>query len=147
MLCTTGILLRMLTQGDGLEGVTHVLCDEAHERDKFSDFLLILLRELLPRRPQLRVVLMSATLHSELFAAYFGKCPVLSVGASPTSKLKDIVERQERKCTACSAAIMELPWNSSERTQCKTLLCTCRYHNSTIRLVDRSFNYNALRHS
>jgi len=42
-----------------LEGVSHVVIDEVHERDINTDFLLILLRDLLKQRPDLRVVLMS----------------------------------------------------------------------------------------
>ena len=53
---------------------------QIHERDRFADFLLILLRDLLPAHPHLRVVLMSATLHIDLFSAYFGGCPVIQVG-------------------------------------------------------------------
>jgi HrpA-like RNA helicase len=62
-----------------LEGVTHIIVDEIHERDRFADFLLITLRDLLPARPDLRLVLMSATLHVELFSEYFGGCPVVSI--------------------------------------------------------------------
>ena len=79
MFCTNGVLLRQITHGCGLSGVTHVVCDEIHERDRFADFLLILLRELLPRHPEVRVVLMSATLHVDLFSQYFGGCPVVRV--------------------------------------------------------------------
>jgi ATP-dependent RNA helicase DHX36 len=85
LFCTTGILLRMM-QGDeeddgsdGLEGVTHVVVDEVHERSLDTDFLLVLLRDLLPRRPDLRVVLMSATVNADLFAAYFGGCPTVEI--------------------------------------------------------------------
>ena len=53
--------------------------DEIHERDSFADFLLIILRDVLPQHPQLRVVLMSATLHIDLFSSYFGQCPVIQV--------------------------------------------------------------------
>ena len=42
--------------------------DEIHERDRFADFLLILVRDLLPAHPHLRVILMSATLHVDLFS-------------------------------------------------------------------------------
>ena len=56
-----------------------VVVDEIHERDSFADFLLIILRDVLPQHPQLRVVLMSATLHIDLFSAYFGACPVIQV--------------------------------------------------------------------
>lgn len=62
-----------------LQGITHVLVDEIHERDRYADFLLILLRDLLPRQPGLRLVLMSATLHEDLFSGYFGGCPVVRV--------------------------------------------------------------------
>ena len=43
--CTNGILLRMLTQSQGLERVTHLVMDEVHERDCFADFLHIVLRQ------------------------------------------------------------------------------------------------------
>lgn len=79
MFCTNGVLLRALTRGEGVAGVTHVVVDEVHERDRFADFLLIQLRELLPRHPHLRLVLMSATLHLELFSSYFHGCPVVHV--------------------------------------------------------------------
>lgn len=80
MFQTNGVLLRMLTQGDRLQGVTHVVVDEIHERDRFADFLLILLRDLVrEHRPDLKVILMSATMHIELFSGYFGGCPVVQV--------------------------------------------------------------------
>lgn len=53
--------------------------DEIHERGINEDFLLIVLRDLLPRRPDLRLVLMSATLNAAMFAAYFGDCPMLHI--------------------------------------------------------------------
>ena len=81
MFCTNGVLLRMLTHGEGLATVTHIIVDEIHERDRFADFLLILIRRLLPTHPDLRVVLMSATLHIELFSGYFDGCPVVRVCA------------------------------------------------------------------
>ena len=81
MFCTNGVLLRMLTapHDDGIARVTHLIVDEIHERDRFADFLLILVRDILPERPDLRVVLMSATLHVDLFSSYFGGCPVVEV--------------------------------------------------------------------
>ena len=53
--------------------------DEVHERSEESDFLLLILRDLLPSRPDLRVILMSATLNSSLFCAYFGSIPVVDI--------------------------------------------------------------------
>ncbi|KAB2609480.1 ATP-dependent RNA helicase DHX36-like [Pyrus ussuriensis x Pyrus communis] len=72
LFCTTGILLRRLLVDRKLRGVTHVIVDEIHERGMNEDFLLIVLKELLPRRPELRLILMSATLNAELFSSYFG---------------------------------------------------------------------------
>ena len=71
LFCTTGVLLRRLHSDHDLDGVSHVVVDEVHERSLQSDFLLIILREVLRRRPTLRVVLMSATINAELFANYF----------------------------------------------------------------------------
>ena len=62
LFCTTGVLLRRLTEDPLLSGVSHVIVDEVHERSLDSDFLLVLLRDILPHRPTLKVVLMSATL-------------------------------------------------------------------------------------
>jgi HrpA-like RNA helicase len=75
LFCTTGILLRMLQEGGqdedgGLAGVSHVIVDEAHERDVLSDFLLIILRDLVRRQRHLRVVIMSATMEAQRFADY-----------------------------------------------------------------------------
>ena len=55
-----------------------MVVDEVHERDTQTDLLIMLIRELLPSRPQLRVLLMSATLQAETFSRYFDDCPVLS---------------------------------------------------------------------
>eukprot|EP00741_Cyanophora_paradoxa_P018762 tig00021094_g18111.t1 len=75
LFCTTGILLRRMQSDKSLTssqgGVTHVIVDEIHERDLNSDVLLIVLRDLLRVRADLRVVLMSATLDPERFADYF----------------------------------------------------------------------------
>jgi len=44
-----------------------------------ADFLIIVLKELLPRRPDLRLVLMSATLNAELFSNYYGGAPTIHI--------------------------------------------------------------------
>ncbi|KAJ1818368.1 helicase, partial [Coemansia sp. RSA 2599] len=74
LFCTTGVLLRMLTENPDLHGITHVVCDEVHERSVDSDVLLALLLACLRRNRNagLRVVLMSATAQSDVFSAYFG---------------------------------------------------------------------------
>lgn len=55
LFCTTGILLRRMQADAMLEGVSHVFVDEVHERDLQTDFLLIVLKDLLPKRPDLKV--------------------------------------------------------------------------------------------
>ena len=76
---TTGVLLRRLAEDPLLAGVTHVVVDEVHERSLDSDFLLVLLRDVLPHRPTLRLVLMSATLNAAAFSAYFSGAAVKQI--------------------------------------------------------------------
>ncbi|KAF4121009.1 ATP-dependent RNA helicase DHX29 [Geosmithia morbida] len=76
---TTGIVMRMLEGSNDLQEVTHLVLDEVHERSIDSDFLLIVLKRLLQRRNDLKVVLMSATVDAERFSAYLGGAPVLNV--------------------------------------------------------------------
>lgn len=79
LFCTSGILLRRLLSDHNLNGVTHVFVDEIHERGMNEDFLLIVLKDLLPRRQDLRLILMSATLNAELFSNYFGGAPSIHI--------------------------------------------------------------------
>ncbi|KAJ7390027.1 mitochondrial large ribosomal subunit assembly [Desmophyllum pertusum] len=79
LFCTTGILLRRMQNNALLQGVSHVIVDEVHERDINTDFLLILLRELLDKNQALKIVVMSATVNSERFSQYFHGCPSLSI--------------------------------------------------------------------
>ncbi|KAI9816876.1 MAG: hypothetical protein M1827_001521 [Pycnora praestabilis] len=77
---TTGVLLRRLQTSGGssddvvaaLADVSHVVVDEVHERSLDTDFLLVLLRDVLKKRKDLRVILMSATLDADVFDDYFG---------------------------------------------------------------------------
>ncbi|KAF9429656.1 hypothetical protein BGZ94_009933 [Podila epigama] len=79
LFCTTGILLRRLHSDPTLQGVTHVMVDEVHERSVDSDFLLIIIRDLIRKRKDLKLILMSATINSEFFSAYFDGCPVFEI--------------------------------------------------------------------
>jgi len=76
---TTGIVLRMLENADGLGDITHLVIDEIHERSIDTDFLLIILRSLLVRRPELKVVLMSATVDAQKFSTYLDGAPIVDV--------------------------------------------------------------------
>ncbi|KAF0307755.1 ATP-dependent RNA helicase A protein [Amphibalanus amphitrite] len=77
LFCTVGVLLRKLEAG--LRGISHVIVDEIHERDINSDFILVVLRDMIRQYPDLRLILMSATIDTTLFTDYFGGCPVIEV--------------------------------------------------------------------
>jgi ATP-dependent helicase HrpA len=72
---TDGVLLNQIQRDPELRGYAALIIDEAHERSLNIDFLLGYLSNLLPRRPDLKVVITSATIDSELFAAHFGPAP------------------------------------------------------------------------
>ena len=73
LFCTFGILLRQLQCDGALDCISHIVIDEVHERNLDGDVLMALLRESLKKVPHLRIVLMSATLDADRFAAYWGK--------------------------------------------------------------------------
>ncbi|CAH8270070.1 unnamed protein product [Arabidopsis lyrata] len=104
LFCTSGILLRRLLSDRNLNGVTHVFVDEIHERGMNEDFLIIVLKELLPRRPDLRLILMSATLNAELFSNYYGGAPTIHIpGFTHPVKahfLEDVLEITGYKLTS-----------------------------------------------
>lgn len=77
--CTTGVLLRRLEGEADLKGVTHVIVDEVHERTEESDFLLLVLKDLIVQRPDLKIILMSATLNASLFSEYFYNCSTVHI--------------------------------------------------------------------
>ncbi|KAK7289786.1 hypothetical protein RIF29_03730 [Crotalaria pallida] len=79
LFCTTGILLRRLLADRNLKGVTHIIVDEIHERGMNEDFLLIVLKDLLPHRPELKLILMSATPDAELFSSYFNGAAIMKI--------------------------------------------------------------------
>ena len=76
---TTGVLLRMLESSPILEQLDCLILDEVHERTLETDLLLIVLRELLKKRENLKIVLMSATVEARKFSDYFDGAPVLDI--------------------------------------------------------------------
>ncbi|XP_011304588.1 ATP-dependent RNA helicase DHX36 [Fopius arisanus] len=75
LFCTTGLLLQYMQSDPALRDFSHIILDEIHERNTESDFIITLLKQVLPKRPDLKVILMSATLNSESFANYYDNCP------------------------------------------------------------------------
>lgn len=94
--CTTGVFVRnLMSEGQSLANITHIILDEIHERDKLSDFVLICLRQILPSHPKLKIMLMSATVSAEKFQEYFGCGHILQIPGRlfpiSTSYLEDIL--------------------------------------------------------
>ncbi|XP_010779436.1 probable ATP-dependent RNA helicase DHX34, partial [Notothenia coriiceps] len=76
---TEGLLLRQIQQDRSLSQYQVLIVDEVHERHLHCDFLLGVLRSLLAETPELRLILMSATINIKLFSDYFSGAPVLQV--------------------------------------------------------------------
>ncbi|MFK3646915.1 ATP-dependent RNA helicase HrpA [Lysobacter enzymogenes] len=76
---TDGILLAEIQSDRWLSAYDTILIDEAHERSLNIDFLLGYLKQLLKKRPDLKVIVTSATIDTERFAAHFDGAPVVSV--------------------------------------------------------------------
>ena len=78
-LMTDGILLAEIQTDRELRQYDTIIIDEAHERSLNIDFLLGYLARLLPRRPDLKVVITSATIDPERFSRHFGDAPIVEV--------------------------------------------------------------------
>jgi ATP-dependent helicase HrpA len=76
---TDGILLAELSRDRTLSAYDTIIIDEAHERSLTIDFLLGYLKQLLPHRPDLKVVITSATIDPQRFSRHFDDAPVLEV--------------------------------------------------------------------
>jgi len=78
-LMTDGILLNEIQRDPMLRRYDTLIIDEAHERSLNIDFILGYLKRLLPKRPELKVIVTSATIDPERFAAHFGGAPIVEV--------------------------------------------------------------------
>ncbi|MDT7713079.1 MAG: ATP-dependent helicase HrpA [Pseudonocardiales bacterium] len=78
-LMTDGILLAEIQSDPTLAQYDTLIIDEAHERSLNIDFVLGYLKQLLPRRPDLKVIITSATIDPERFSRHFGAAPVIEV--------------------------------------------------------------------
>ena len=78
---TDGILLQELKGDRDLSRYSVLMVDEAHERSLNIDFILGMLKDILARRPEFRVIVSSATINVEVFSEYFDGCPVVTIDA------------------------------------------------------------------
>ncbi len=76
---TDGILLKELERDRQLRRYDTLIIDEAHERSLNIDFLLGVLKRLLPRRPDLKLIITSATIDPARFSEFFGGAPIIEV--------------------------------------------------------------------
>ncbi|XP_047521645.1 ATP-dependent DNA/RNA helicase DHX36-like isoform X1 [Pieris napi] len=79
MFCTTGVLLTELEVDQALTKFSHIILDEVHERDTHVDLAMAMLKQILKKRKDLKLILMSATLDAEVLSAYFDDCPVVCI--------------------------------------------------------------------
>lgn len=78
-LMTDGILLAEIQRDPKLLHYDTIIIDEAHERSLNIDFLLGYLKNMLPKRPDLKVIVTSATINTERFSTFFNKAPIIEV--------------------------------------------------------------------
>ncbi len=78
---TDGILLQELHFDPLLNEYDIIMVDEAHERSLNIDFIMGLLKNILTKRPEFKVIISSATINAKTFSEYFNNCPVISIDA------------------------------------------------------------------
>ncbi len=110
-LMTDGILLAEISRDRDLSAYDTLIIDEAHERSLNIDFLIGYLGQLLPRRPDLKVVITSATIDPGRFAEHFGGAPVVEVsgrGFPVEVRYRPFLEQDCDQVQAIVEAVAEL---------------------------------------
>ena len=98
-LMTDGILLAEIQTARFLNQYSCLIIDEAHERSLNNDFILGYLKQLLPRRPDLKVIITSATIDVERFSKHFNNAPIIEVSGRtyPVEvRYRPVVEEDEQ---------------------------------------------------
>ncbi len=113
-LMTDGILLAEIHHDPDLKQYDTIIIDEAHERSLNIDFLLGYLRQLLPRRPDLKLIITSATLDAERFAKHFSG---VASSPSPSGRGVGVRENYPKIPEALLSYARELRKNSTDVEQ------------------------------
>lgn len=105
--CTDGLLLAELQRDPKLRAYEVVMVDEAHERSINIDFLLGVLRRLVEQRPELKVIITSATIDTQRFSSAFGGAPVFQVEGRtfPVEVIYNPLEEGEETIEAIEAGV------------------------------------------
>ena len=112
---TDGVLLSELAHDRALERYDTIIIDEAHERSLNIDFLLGYLKQLLERRPELKVIVTSATIDTARFAAHFDDAPIVEVSGRtyPVEIRYRPVGEDDDEVDAVAAAVGDLAATTS----------------------------------
>ena len=76
---TDGMMLKEFMTEPDLKSYSVIIIDEAHERSLHTDILLTLVKDLSIVRPELKIIISSATLEAEKFSSYFNKAPIIKI--------------------------------------------------------------------
>lgn len=102
---TEALLTRRLLDDPDLKGIGAVVLDEFHERSIHTDLALALLKRLQARRPELRIVVMSATLDADSVARYLDDCPALHVSGRTFPVEVEFLERPDERPLQAQVAV------------------------------------------
>jgi ATP-dependent helicase HrpA len=139
-LMTDGILLAELARDRWLEGYDAIIIDEAHERTLNIDFLLGRLKQIHERRPDLKIIITSATLDPERLSKHFNDAPILNVEGRSypvETRYREPIEDEELEDQVASA--IEGLWRGGKQANTLVFLPGEREINDLIRMLSGRF--------